>query len=62
VHNRHLPCPLLEGCAEGRQHQLGPILLGENGSPRILALCCNVSSLDQIVELLVYVLPATDVF
>lgn len=62
MQSRRLPCPLLEGCAAGRQHQLGPILLGEYGAPRVLALCCNVSSLYQIVELLVYVLSATDVF
>lgn len=62
MQSRRLPCPLLEGCAAGRKHQLGPILLGEYGAPRVLALCCNVSSLYQIVELLVYVLSATDVF
>ena len=62
MQSRQLPCPLLKGGAEGRQHQLGPILLGEYGAPRVLALCCNMASLYKIVPLLVYILPTTDVF
>ena len=35
-----LPCPLLEACTAGRQDELGPVLLGEQSLPGMLAFIC----------------------
>ena len=44
-------CPLLEECASNSQDQLGPVLAGEYGSPRVLNLChVSVQSVSLIVH------------